>query len=203
MKMALLVFAFGTYVGVASSAHLVIRADVLDYKAPRSPIRTFDAESLTIAELHRKAGLLQSHQIVAISCIGPGMGTDGIAVLNVITNNQLDESLMRLNAKPATTLVQLCGLELIEVQVDVKDFKAPRGSIRSFDGSLLTIAELQNKTGNLRGDKVVTIWCIERASGVFALDVLRHDRLNTRRVRLGADPTTTLVELCRIRSTPA
>jgi hypothetical protein len=201
MKMALIVFAFGAYVGAASSAHLVIRADVLDYNAPRSPIRSFDAKSLTIAELHSKAGLLQSHQSVAFSCIGPGMGTDGIAVFNVITNNQLDESLVRLNAKPATTLLQLCGLEQIEIQVDVQDVKAPRSSIESFDGSLLTIAELQNKTGNLRSDKVVTIWCIERGIGVFALEVMGQDRLNTGRVRLRAVPATTLVELCRIQST--
>lgn len=58
---------------VEPSGGIEIMAQVHDYQAPRNPIQSFNATSLTIAGLQRKLVLLKSHQNVTIGCRAEGM----------------------------------------------------------------------------------------------------------------------------------
>ena len=93
------------------AAEITVTADINDHKAPRSPIRSFDATSLTIGGLQKMAGNLKSHQVVAIWCEGAGMGTTGTSAFDVLNGNQVDSTVRRLGGTTNTSLVQLCKLQ--------------------------------------------------------------------------------------------
>ena len=90
------------------AADIKVQADINDHQAPRSPIRSFDATSLTIGGLQKMVGNLKSHQIVAIWCEGQGMGTTGTSAFDVLHENQIDSTARKLGATTSMTLVQLC-----------------------------------------------------------------------------------------------
>ena len=100
--------AFGFH---CEAAGINVKADVNDYKAPRSPIRSFDATGLTIGGLQTKVGILKSHQVVGIWCEGNGMGTTGVSAFDVLEGNQLYSTVKKLGATKTMTLVQLCKVQ--------------------------------------------------------------------------------------------
>jgi hypothetical protein len=95
----------------SQAAEIRVTADVNDYKAPRSPIRSFDATSLTIGGLQKMAGSLKSHQVVAIWCEGHETGGTGISAFDVLYGSQIASSVRKLGATSGSTLVQLCKLQ--------------------------------------------------------------------------------------------
>lgn len=100
----------------SEAADLRVKADVNDYKAPRSPIRSFDATTLTVSGLQKKVGHLKAHQVVGIWCEGAGMGTGGLSAFDVLLGNEVDLGLRRLGANSSTTLVKLCKLQQAEFE---------------------------------------------------------------------------------------
>ena len=100
-----LCFAFCIDCGAAD---IKVQADINDHLAPRSPIRSFDATTITIGELQKKAGNLKNHQVVAIWCEGTGMGAAGVSAFDVLHGSQIDSSVKKLGATTSMALVQLC-----------------------------------------------------------------------------------------------
>lgn len=93
------------------AADIKVQADINDYQAPRSPIRSFEATSLTLGGLQKRVGNLKSHQTVGIWCEGQGMGTTGISAFDVLHGNQIDSDARKLGATTSMTLVQLCKVQ--------------------------------------------------------------------------------------------
>ena len=114
-----------------------------------------------------------------------------------------------LTAAALAAITNFCeAAPLDRIRADVLDPNAPRGVIRTFDATKMTVKELRTAAGLLQKGQAVSIWCLgDRmgSGGASAFDVFigpgnaygdRGDQINRDLRKLGVTLNMKLVDVC-------